>query len=136
MSLFFSLSLPVCAQIPIPSPREKPGKTREGKERERERERAGCERQKVRGRLRSENQSVHLCVLNSHTDALWWSCQQTADSPRFLRALLLGCPGVHQRDREREVSTAASVCVRGYTVCVPSANEGVCLCGKEAKGTT
>ncbi len=128
MSLFFSAARCLRSNSNTESQREAGKDERES---ERERERAVYEREKVRARLQSENQSVHLSVQIFHTDALW--------SGWFSQIRVGSAPRLPRRSSEREVSTAVSVYVRGYVcvcVCVPSANEGVCLCGKEAKGTT
>lgn len=81
--------------------------------------------------------SRSTCLSRFSIDALWSSSRQAADSPRILRVLLLSCLGVYQR--QRSINSCEYVCKRIYVcvcVCVPSANEGMCLCGKEAKGTT
>lgn len=84
-------------------------------------------------RRRSENQSVHASLQIFHINAPRWSCQQTADSPRFLQSPRLGCSSVHQIEKYQQLW----VCMwEDLCMCVPSVNGGVCLCGKEAKATT
>lgn len=111
--LYFSLLLAVCTSIPTLSPRVKPRKTRE----------AVYKRTESRGSAAIRKPVGSLVRHVFQIDALWPSCQQTADSPRFLWALLLGCSGIHQK--EREVWTAVSVYVRGY-VCVCALCEWGC----------
>lgn len=60
----------------------------------RRKERAGYKGQKMRARLRSENQSDHLSLHIFRIDALWY--ELPADSPRFL-----GCSGIQQKEREK-----------------------------------